>query len=300
VRALRAAALVVLASALAYSVRAQWHTVGHDVQRLPWLDGVAALLLSVIGVGAAMLAWRAMLADLGSPLPPLAAAHVYSVSQVGKYLPGSVWPVLTQMELGRGFAVPRLRMATAFFLTLLSSLAVALSAGGLVSTTIPGWGRAYALLPLCLVVLHPTLLLPLSRLASTLLRRPAVTAAPTLPGVARMVGWMALQWTCLGMVTLLLAHGLGTHVNLLLAVGATALSWAVGLVVIVVPAGAGVREGTLVLLLAPTTGTAHALSIALLGRLGLTLADAAFALFGLLVTRLARRRHSADEATASR
>jgi hypothetical protein len=36
-------------------------------------------------------------------------ARILFLGQLGKYLPGSVWPVLAQMELGKTYRVPRHR-----------------------------------------------------------------------------------------------------------------------------------------------------------------------------------------------
>jgi hypothetical protein len=293
-RVLRAGALVVLVAALAFSVRSQWGDVRHDLGRVSAPSAVLALALSMLAVGASCLAWRSMLADLGSRLRVVSAAHVFSVSQLGKYLPGSVWPVVAQMELGRAFHVPRLRTATAFFLTLLSSLVVAVAIGGLLAFSSPGWGRALALLPVVLLVLHPRVLTPLSGLLARLLRRPAVTEPPTLGGVARTAAWIAVQWVCLGLGTAVLAADLGEHAPVARITGAVALSWAAGLVVVVVPAGAGIREGALTLLLAPVMGSASALAVALLGRLALTIADAVFAVVGLVLARRARTHAAGD------
>ena len=98
--------------------------------------------------------WRALLADLGSPLPLRAAAKVFFVGQLGKYIPGSVWPVLAQMEMGRDLGVPRPRSAAAFFLT----LPIQLATGLLVTLVTPGWDRfgwLLLLVPVLLVLLQP-------------------------------------------------------------------------------------------------------------------------------------------------
>jgi glycosyltransferase 2 family protein len=285
---LRATALLVLVAALALSVRSQWSGVREDLANVSVLSGGAALVLSVLAVGVSCLAWRTMLADLGSRLPVTTAAHVFSVSQLGKYLPGSVWPIVAQMELGRGFHVPRLRMLTAFFLTLLSSVVVAVAMGGLLALSTPGWGRALAVLPVVLGLMHPRVLDPLARLLARVLRRTAVTEPPSLAGVIRTAAWIVAQWVLLGAATTVLAHALGAPVSPARLTGAVALSWAAGLVVVVVPAGVGVREGALTLILAPTIGTPTALALALLGRLALTVADALFAVVGLVLTRRAR------------
>lgn len=296
-RAKRVAKVVVfvgLLVALGFSVRSQWSTVGHDLRRLPVGDAVAALLLSFLATAFSMQAWRTILSDLGSRLPLTPAVYIYALSQLGKYLPGSVWPVLGQMELGKAFAVPRVRMATAFLLVLLGSLVSATATGGLLVFTSPGWGRVSVLLPLVLVVMHPRLLVPLTALLGKVLRRPAVTQAPSLAGISRAMGWLGLQWVSIGLGTWLMAQGLGASVSLTRVIAAVALSWAAGLAVVIVPAGAGVREGVFIFLMSSSVGSGRALTLALLGRLALTLADAAGAAVGGLVARRAQRHHPRD------
>jgi glycosyltransferase 2 family protein len=281
--------VVGLLVALAFSVRSQWSAVRHDLSQLPIVYVVVMLLLAVAANAASLLAWRTLLADLGSPLPLSPAVQIYALSQLGKYVPGSVWPVLAQMQLGKAYAVPRLRSATAFLLTLLGSVVSATAVGGLLAITSPSWGRLCALLPLVLVVMHPAVLVPLTKLLGRVLRRPALAEPPTLRGVSGALLWLMLQWVALGVGTALMAGGLGTPVSLTRCIAAVALSWAAGLVVVVVPAGAGVREGVLTFLLASQLGSARALTLALLGRLALTLADALGAGVGALAARYARR-----------
>ncbi len=74
---------------------------------------LAALAITLAALLASMWAWRVLLAGLGSPLKFSAAARVMFVGQLGKYLPGSVWPVLVQMEMGTAYQVPRSRAASA-------------------------------------------------------------------------------------------------------------------------------------------------------------------------------------------
>ena len=295
IRVAKVVIVVGLLVALALSVHSQWGAVRHDLARLPIIDVVAAVVLAVAATGAAMLAWRAMLADLGSPLPLSPAVRIYALSQLGKYVPGSVWPVLAQMELGRAFHIPRLRSATAFLLALLASLLTAIAVGGLLALTSPGWGRALAVLPLALLALHPRVLVPLTQLLGRVLRRPAVSEPPSLRGVARCIGWLLVQWLCLGVGTAIMAHGLGAHVSFTRVSAAVALSWAAGLAAIPVPAGAGVREGVLTFLLSSSVGSGRALTLALLGRLALTLADAAAAGLGALVGRGTPHQLTADQ-----
>jgi uncharacterized membrane protein YbhN (UPF0104 family) len=91
-----------------------------------------------------------------------------------------------------------------------------------------------------------------------------------------------------------MAQGLGASVSLTRVIAAVALSWAAGLAVVIVPAGAGVREGVFIFLMSSSVGSGRALTLALLGRLALTLADAAGAAVGGLVARRAQRHHPPD------
>ncbi len=47
-----------------------------------------------------LMGWRVLLADLGTHLPAAPASSVFLVGQLGKYLPGSVWTVVAQTEMG--------------------------------------------------------------------------------------------------------------------------------------------------------------------------------------------------------
>jgi len=288
---------VLLVGGLAISLRSQYSTVRQDVAELSlWVMG-AAVLLSTIGVGASMLLWRALLADLGSPLSLRASARVYSFSQLGKYVPGSIWPVLAQMELGRAYGVPRARAATAFLLSVMVAVTTAVACGGLLALSTPGWGRCAVLLPLVLVVLHPRLLRPMTALVARLMRRAGAVEPPTLRGVLISAGWAAAMWVSFGSASAILAHGLGASVSLPLMIGAVALAWAAGLVIVFVPAGAGVRESVLVILLAGDMGTARAVTLALLSRLAMTGADGLWALMALVARKRADPVQAAEDGT---
>jgi glycosyltransferase 2 family protein len=279
------------------SVHSQWGTVRHDLADLPVTSAILAFLFSALAVVASMFSWRALLADLGSPLPAPAAIRIFALSQLGKYLPGSVWPMLASMELGRAHRIPRLRSATAFLLTLLMGLVSAVALGGLLAISTSGWGRAYALLPLSLVLVHPRILGPVSRALARALHRPQDIEEPTLAGVAKALCWIVLQWLSLAVAMSVLTSGLGSSVSFDRLLAAVTLSWAAGLVVIVVPAGVGVRESLVTVLLAPETGTARALTAALLARFAITLADGAFAGYALLTRP--RRAPSPGEDSSS-
>jgi uncharacterized membrane protein YbhN (UPF0104 family) len=95
--------------------------------------------------------------------------------------------------------------------------------------------------------------------------------------------------------TWVLAAPLGAGLaDLPFVIGASALAWVVGLAVVILPAGAGVREVLLVLTLGQLIGTAEALTVAVISRflqvvIDLLLAVAAGLPYATRLRREARR-----------
>lgn len=239
---------------------------------------LAALLPALGSVAAMMLAWRGLLAALGSPLAFRSAARVFFVSQLGKYLPGSVWPVVAQMQLGRAHHIPRARSAAAAALAMLVSLATALVLAG---TTLPvgggggaGYLWAFAVVPLLLAGLHPRVANPVLRTLFRITRRPAIEPL-TGATLGRTAGRSLVGWVLAGLHIWILAVALGAPVlrTLLLAVGGYAFAWSVGFIIVFAPAGAGVRELILVAALQPVLDPGRATVVALASRLVTIVAD---------------------------
>ena len=127
-------------AALAYSIRLQWTQVRASLDELTIISSLGAIGLSLAALGAAVMALREVLVGLGTVLSTRAALCIYAMSQLAKYVPGGIWPVVVQMQVGRVFDVPRHRSAAAFFLTLGASAAVATALGGLLALTGDGMG----------------------------------------------------------------------------------------------------------------------------------------------------------------
>lgn len=282
---------------LVLALRGQADEIADGLRRL----SVATLLLSFLAIVAGLLAsalsWRAILTGLGSPLPVAVAGRVFLLGQLGKYLPGSLWPVLAQAELGRDHGVPRARSAVAAVGVLVVGLVVGTVLGvGCLALSATGAIREYwyvGLVPVAgLVVLAPPVLRRLLGLAFRLTRRPATDT--TVSGGALLVAalWSLVQWLCFGLQAWLLARGLGGGHDrlLLLAVGAYALAWVVGFLIIFVPAGAGAREAALVLVLGPALGRGDALALALVSRVLMVVGDLVVVGLAVVSARVHARR----------
>jgi glycosyltransferase 2 family protein len=255
-----------------WAVASQWDAVAAGFAKLSW-PMLAASLVAVVGaLLGAMLTWRTLLADLGSPLPLRPAAKVFFVGQLGKYIPGAVWPVLAQMEMGRDLGVPRPRSAAAFFLM----MPVQLATGLLVTLVTLGWDRfgwLLLLVPVLLVLLEPKVINGLIGFGLRRLRREPLERPLTRRGMLTALGWASLGWTCYGAHLYFVAPEIGP----VFAVGAFAMSWCLGIMTFVVPAGAGVRELAMVAALSPVMESGPAIAVALCSRIVIIAGDLACA-----------------------
>jgi len=283
---------VIGAVALAsYAVARDWAHIRAALSSLGFAPVAGALASVLLAVGTTVFMWRRLLASFGSPLPVAAAAKIVLIGQIGKYLPGSVWPVLAQMELGRAYQVPRYRSASASVLTMLLALVSGLLAS-LVTLPFAAGGVPYRwallALPVLVALLHPRVLNAVLTWLLKLAKQPPLEAPLTVPALIRALAWSGGTWICYGAQIWILATWLGAPPGktALIAVGGFAFAWCAGFVVVFAPAGAGVRDVLLLLMLRPVLRTADAAAVVLVSRVLLTVADL---LAAAAATRLARR-----------
>lgn len=292
-RAVRVSLALVAVGFCGYALVAEWDGVRTAAARLSWYVILGSLVTALAGLACMLMTWRTLLADLGSTLPLRPAARVVFLSQLGKYVPGSVWPFVVQMELAHEHDIPRRRSATAGLLAMIVTLAGALV---LAAATMPlvSWGAtrrfwpALAVAPLLVAGLHPAVLNPVLDRVLRLLRRPPLERHLSLGGTARAFGWALLEWLLFGAHAWLLVGGVGGRGATVVpaAMGAYALAWSVGFLFIIAPAGAGVREAALIAGLAPVLPAAgSALVVALVSRAVMTVGDLAWAGVGFLLGR---------------
>ncbi|PSK97080.1 hypothetical protein CLV63_10983 [Murinocardiopsis flavida] len=294
---LRAAIVLVVLACTAYALYARWNEAGAALAVLsPWIVA-ASVAAALCGLGAQMLAWRALLADLGSPLPFAVAAKVMFVGQLGKYLPGSVWAFVAQVELAKDREVARQRGIAATVLavavTLTVNLAVAAATLPLVSEEAARrWWWVLACAPALLALLHPRAVTWVLHSAVRAARRTRDVPDAELErvsgrGMAAAVGWSLLSWVPLSGSIWLLVAGAGGDgpAALPVAAGAYALAWTLGVLFVIAPAGLGVREVVLVVGLAPVLPPGSALVVAVLSRLVMTVADVLWAGIATLLAR---------------
>jgi uncharacterized membrane protein YbhN (UPF0104 family) len=272
-----------------WAVADQWEEVVDALNRLQpgWL--AVAAVATAGNIALAGMVWRTALADLGSPLPYIAVGRIYFVGQLGKYLPGSVWPMVMQAELASDHGVARRRTMTATVVAMLvsitSGLVMVLVALPLAPKVMPdGFSWTVLLVIPLLVVLSPRFLGPVIDRGLRLLGRRPLGQHTSLRGTLIAFGWATLSWLTAGVQVWALTVPLGAPRDwgtLVLCVGGYALAWAVGFVVVVSPAGAGAREVVLAAVLTTVLGNGEVVVVVLISRLLFTVWDVVLAGAGL-------------------
>jgi hypothetical protein len=282
------AALAILV-AVGLALYSRWSQVQGELAKINGWSVALALVCILVALQFSMASWHAVLAGLGSPLPTAGARRIFFVGQLGKYLPGSVWPVVVQMDLGRSYGVPASRMAVSFVV----SLGVSVLTGSLVGAPALWWlGDDLAWLRLPAVVLaglglailaRPGLLNRLLATMLRLLRRPPLAGEISSRALLRSGACLLGAWLMFGASVWLLAMDVGGDplMSLRVAIPGYALSFTAGLLFILAPAGVGVRDALLVVVLAPVIGLASATAVAVVARLLATVADVAAAGWGI-------------------
>jgi hypothetical protein len=275
------ALLLLVAVFVAIALKRNWDAIRADLGLLTPLDYLASSLAAVAGLFLLWASWLAILNGLGTRMPHRDSQTIYFAAQLGKYVPGSVWPALIQTRLGQRNGVARSVMLTCYALWAASLCAVGGACSALLLTDgrvqIPVAvlvGSVVAALLLVPVVLHDR---GLPHLVSWLFAKSG-RVVPELrvetPSARLSVAFSAATWLVFGLHAWFLARPLGASLSdLPLVIGAFALAFVVGVLVVPLPAGAGLREAVLVLTLGAVIGRPGAITVALISRLIMILAE---------------------------
>lgn len=302
-------AVAVVAAFFAVTLFARWR----QVTAVKWhlAGGYFAGACLLLGASYALVAvlWGLALRAVAAARPrPAVGAWIWFVSNLARYVPGNVWSFVGAAELARREGVRRRDTLAVMALTQGLSVGVALLAGlPVLLAERSRLGRPAlvgTVVLLAAAVLALLLWRPLWRLAAPLVARrfPGLLPASGSPPVEQRGGrspwppplgvvWLgagyALYWVVTGLAFAALYRSLfplaGGDVPLVVA--AYAAAYAVGFLSLLTPAGLGVREGVLVVALAPLLPAGPALVVALVSRLWMML----FELLGVGVAWLAER-----------
>jgi uncharacterized membrane protein YbhN (UPF0104 family) len=262
-----------------------------------WL--LAGGLLAATGMTLIALPWRRALNLFGVDMPWGQLVSRYFLGELGKYLPGGVWPILGRGELAHRYGI---RRPAAYGSVGLSLVALYLGALFVVGAGLPallagedGTGpiAVLLLLPVGLLCLHPRVVGGAVAVVERLTKRHLDLAVPSWRDSVTLVALYVPSWLAIGGATWAVARSLDPSAGLVEVGAAAVLSWVVGFVLVPVPGGVGVREAAFVAA-AGALDPGIAAATALAARLLFVLVDATGALLGWLWLRRGGRRTGAQ------
>lgn len=273
-------------------------------QSLAQLQGwqiAASSALALIAVFITYVGWFMLVRSGSGDLTLRNGTRMFFLSQLGKYLPGAVWPILAQAEFGRAHHLPALRTASAGTLALLTSAVTGTILGvalvPLAVSAIPDWWAILAA-PACglLLLLHPRVLRAVLTAVSRVTRRTLHIEPISLRSIGTAAVLATMAWLIFGAHLWVLFPEILRAQDLsgILAIGGYAASWVGGLALVFLPAGLVGREAALIALLSWVyTAPGFPLSAVLVSRVIITVLDIVLAGVAAAAAVVARSRGGA-------
>ena len=236
-----------------------------------WLvvGGVAGTIaMALIGLN-----WLWILRHAGAAAPWRRGMAWYFVGQLGKYVPGGIWPIVGQAELAHRDATPRGAAYSSTAMSMVTTFLGAASVAAITGLMTPTDHRlASAALAVLLALVLAAIAVPAVGRAIDRLARRVTTRELRLPEPR----WFALVvarhlpvWFAFAGMNVFAVVALGVDVDGPLVVElifVTCVSWMAGFVVVGVPGGIGVRETIFISMTTATLGAGVAVSAAVLSR----------------------------------
>jgi glycosyltransferase 2 family protein len=279
--------VAVIAFAVLYVV-GQWQEVSQAISEIPPGLVVISLVMVLIGLGFGTLSWVTILNGIGPRVPVLRGSQVMLVGQLGKFIPGSVWSYVMQMELGKHFGILRPRILITSLYAAGVGVVASLILGSLALPQLIGDHQGllwlYALLPLGLVCLYPPVMTGIASAVLKLFRRPPLTNKVSGNTVVKASVLTLLSYFCFGahLWFLTLAFPGQSLGELMFLTVVIALSFSAGLFAFIFPSGFGVREAILIAAMSIFLSVSQATALSLVSRLMFTFSDLIAALVASL------------------
>jgi glycosyltransferase 2 family protein len=271
-------------------LRDQWDQLRDYTLTVDWLALALSQIVLVSGLAALSVANWYVLKYLGAPLPLVETCRIFFVSNVAKYLPGSIWALPGRMFLYQRAGVPTAKSIVAVFWEVLfmviGAALLALLGWRFLAHYLPGWvlmlGVAVGVLGLVMLYLllrdrrlrAHLLTLPLPEKLRANLGRDDLWLTPRQAAVVLIIfllAWLLVGLSFAGMVYAI-SDGFAASWWVELS-GLYLGTWVVGFLIFFTPGGIGVRDvliglGMSVIVAAPLPAV-----VAILARITWTLAE---------------------------
>jgi glycosyltransferase 2 family protein len=288
--------LLIGLAGIAFVIRtliSKWDEVVDTFSQVEIPTLLVSLLLGLGAMTSIGAAWVSMLQHRGHHIRHREAMSWYFTGQLGKYVPGGIWPIVGRGELAARSGIPRIDAYASTGLSLVTTYL-----GAVVTIALAGLFTGDHLVLSALVLLG--LVSSYVIFSNGQLRRAALGVVTKLSPTAqaltdpnRLVRLSIMHvpaWVLMSLSTSVTASAFGIDIGLIDMLFITSASWFIGFVVIGVPGGIGVREAVFTSLATGVIGAPAAVSLALMSRLVFIAVDVVGAAVSSLLARSAKSR----------
>jgi uncharacterized membrane protein YbhN (UPF0104 family) len=290
--ALQAGLAVVLAAFVSRALWANWAEFRALRLDLAFRIGPIAVagLVTLGTYGLLIEAWRRVVGSWGDQLTYTEAGYIWTVSNLGRYIPGKIWTVAGLVVLARraGVSGANATVSGLVMQVLAVGTGAAVMAAG-ISWNGSLWATAAAVAlsvgAVAALVWRPVGARVIRLLSGGREARALPLAAVLLAGGATLASWLGH-----GLSFWLISRGVlvDATLELPMAIAAFAAAYVLGLLALFAPGGIGVREAVLATLLTPVIGAGGAVLLSVASRLFLTVMEVGVAMIAAAAQVLMR------------
>lgn len=256
-----------------------------------WTYLFLSFFFTVLAYLVQLIIWIYLARSFGIKISFLTAANAWSLSQLGKYVPGKIGILLIRMDIHT--EVPKRTIAVAtgveFITTMASSCLLVLISIAFIPEWIPTSIRWLALSSACLflLILYPPVLKKITDLAFRLIKREPLSSLPSYGFLLKLVAINMLVCLPYGLGLFFAFncfYSLGWNYFLIIT-SVYYLASLIGVAAIFAPAGIGVREGIVFLILPALIAKPVVIFATILTRIIITISELFLALLFFLLER---------------
>jgi uncharacterized membrane protein YbhN (UPF0104 family) len=267
----------------------KWDEVSNAFSQVDAINLVLSLLLGLAAMTSIGWIWVTMIVARSHNVRHRNAMSWYFTGQLGKYVPGGIWPIVGRAELAVRNGIPRLDAYASTGLSLVTTYAAAVVTIGIGAAATTGHRMIAALIAIGLVAAYaafsqPSLRAIIIRIASRI--SPSASSLTDPKRLARLTVVHVPAWILMSLSTSVTATAFGAKISIADMLFITSTSWLAGFVVVGVPGGIGVREAVFTSLAGGIIGTPLAVSLALMSRVVFIAVDLSGALISNVISRL--------------
>jgi len=267
----------------------KWDEVSDAFSQVDAINLVLSLLLGLAAMTSIGWIWVAMIVARSHNVRHRNAMSWYFTGQLGKYVPGGIWPIVGRAELAVRNGIPRLDAYASTGLSLVTTYAAAVVTIGIGAAVTTGHRMIAALIAIGLVAAYaafsqPSLRAIIIRITSRI--SPSASSLTDPKRLARLTVVHVPAWILMSLSTSVTATAFGAKISIADMLFITSTSWLAGFVVVGVPGGIGVREAVFTSLAGGIIGTPLAVSLALMSRVVFIAVDLSGALISNVISRL--------------